>query len=240
MNEQLSKSLNDLIDETLSELEELRKSRFEAAEIKIEGPGDKEMAGKPANGELDAKKADDKDEDDEDKKEEAKEEAKEEKAEKTEKKEEKVPGEPDKESFKKKEEKEEDKKDDKDDKDPGHEKKEKEMIEKLKSMHKSQEEASSLMKTYVDEKIQPLEVKLGTILDLVNKLSEQPIAPKGATAKTTPLFKSSDEVETLSKAQVASKLFDLKKSGTYVDSMDVAKAEMGQDVESIIKKYKLS
>jgi len=240
MNEQLSKSLNDLIDETLSELEELRKSRFEAAEIKIEGPGDKEMAGKPANGELDAKKADDKDEDDEDKKEEAKEEAKEEKAEKAEKKEEKVPGEPDKESFKKKEEKEEDKKDDKDDKDPGHEKKEKEMIEKLKSMHKSQEEASSLMKTYVDEKIQPLEVKLGTILDLVNKLSEQPIAPKGATAKTTPLFKSSEEVETLSKAQVASKLFDLKKSGTYVDSMDVAKAEMGQDVESIIKKYKLS
>jgi hypothetical protein len=115
------------------------------------------------------------------------------------------------------------------------------MTEKLKSIYKSQEEASSLMKTYVDEKIQPLEIKLGTILDLVNKLSEQPIVPKGATAKTTPLFKSNEEaVETLSKAQVASKLFDLKKSGTYVDSIDVAKAEMGQDVESIIKKYKLS
>ena len=67
-NEELTKSLVSLIDETLEELEELRKSKFSAAEIKIEGPGDKELAGKPANGELDAKKAEDDKEDEDDNK----------------------------------------------------------------------------------------------------------------------------------------------------------------------------
>ena len=57
MDTQLTKSLTDLIDETLQELDELRKSRFAASEIKIEGPGDG-IDGKPSNGELEAKKAD--------------------------------------------------------------------------------------------------------------------------------------------------------------------------------------
>jgi hypothetical protein len=46
--------------------------------------------------------------------------------------------------------------------------------------------------------------------------------------------------EPLSKSQVASKLFELKKSGNAVDSLDVTKAEMGQDLDGIIRKYKLS
>src|ERR1035437_80967 len=70
MNEELKKSLTDLIDETLLELEELKKSRFSASEIEIKGPGEG-IAGKPSNGDLHAK-AEDKDEDeDEDKDEEA-------------------------------------------------------------------------------------------------------------------------------------------------------------------------
>jgi hypothetical protein len=131
---------------------------------------------------------------------------------------------------------------------PEHEEKEKDIAKKLLAMHKAEmkksaEEHESLMKSYVEEKIQPLEDKLSTILDLVNKLSEQPVAPRGATARTQPLFKSDIEAnggEALSKAQVADKLFELKKSGTYVDSMDVAKAEMGTDLESIVRKYKIS
>jgi hypothetical protein len=140
-----------------------------------------------------------------------------------------------------------DKKDKDDDDDHGdHEKKEKDIAKKLLNMHKAEmkksaEEHESLMKSYVEEKIQPLEEKLSTILDLVNKLSEQPVATRGATARTQPLFKSDTEMgEALSKAQVADKLFELKKSGTYVDSMDVAKAEMGTDLESIVRKYKIS
>jgi hypothetical protein len=67
MDEKLTKSITDLIDETLQELDELKKSRFAAAEIKLEGPGDG-IAGKPSDGDLHAKKAEDeKDEKDEDK-----------------------------------------------------------------------------------------------------------------------------------------------------------------------------
>ena len=244
MDEKLTKSLNDLIDETLSELEELRKSRFAASEIEIKGPGEG-IDGKPSNGKLE-KEEDEKDEDeDHEEKEEA-----EEKAAKAEdcmdKKEDKK--EEDRDADKKDDM---DKKEDKEDKDDEKHPKKKETAEAAKDilemhkgewMKKSREESESLVKSYVDEKVKPLEDKLSTILDLVNKLSDQPVAPKGATARTTPLFKSTEEqgTETLSKSQVASKLFDLKKSGTYVDSLDVTKAEMGQDLESIVKKYKIS
>lgn len=49
-----------------------------------------------------------------------------------------------------------------------------------------------------------------------------------------------EPAEILSKSQVASKLFELKKSGKSVDSLDVTKAEMGQDLETIVKKYNIS
>ena len=284
MDKELTKSLNDLIDETLSELEELRKSRFAASEIKIEGPGDG-IGGKPSNGDLHAKK-EDKDEDDQDEDKDM------DKGEGTNRqadpdgghhkpvagegmkhgqgpsespgdtghqppggtnrqadpngghhKMDKAENDMDKADKKKKDKKD---KDEPHEDDPHHEEKEKDMAKKLLAMHKAEvkksaEEHESLMKSYVEERIQPLEDKLSTILDLVNKLSEQPVAPRGATARTQPLFKSdAEQGETLSKAQVADKLFELKKSGTYVDSMDVAKAEMGTDLESIVRKYKIS
>jgi hypothetical protein len=278
MDKELTKSLNDLIDETLSELEELRKSRFSASEIKIEGPGDG-IAGKPANGDLHAKK-EDKDEDDKEDKDMDKGEGKNREADPDGGHHKPVAGEGMKHGQGPSESPgghgeqpkggtnrqadpnggrhEMDKAEDKDDKkkskkeneegSPEHEEKEKEMAKKLLAMHKAEMDKSAaehetLMKSYVEEKIQPLEAKLSTILDLVNKLSEQPVAPKGVTANTQPLFKSGIEAnggESLSKAQVADKLFELKKSGTYVDSMDVAKAEMGTDLESIVRKYKIS
>lgn len=239
MSDTLKKSLTDLIDETLQELDELRKSRFAASEIKIEGPGDG-IAGKPSNGDLHAKKGeneavkadDDKDEDD-DKKDMEKGVLDE--AEKA-----------DKEDDKKDDDKKDDKKSDKGS--PEHEEKEKKMAKDLLDMHKadlkkSAEESESLMKSYVEERVKPLEDKLSTILDLVNKIADQPVAAKGATARTvvTPLLKSgAPGFESLSKAEVASKLFELKKSGTKVDSLDITKAEMGQDLQTIVKKYEIS
>jgi hypothetical protein len=65
MNEELTKSLSNLIDETLMELEELKKSRFSASEIEIKGPGEG-IAGKPSDGKLKAEKAEDGSEEDED------------------------------------------------------------------------------------------------------------------------------------------------------------------------------
>lgn len=243
MDNKLQKSLTDLIDETLMELDELRKSRFAASEIKIEGPGSG-IDGKPSDGDLHAKKAeDDKDEDKKEDMDEAKK-GENETAAKGENEEAAKA-----EHMDKKEDKDEDKKkDDKKDKDAKggseHEAEERKAIGKLADladMKKSLEDSESLMKSFVEQRVAPLEAKLSTILDLVNKIADQPVAPKGATYRATPLLKSADEgSEPLSKAQVASKLFELKKSGTRVDSLDIAKAEMGQDLQHIVKKYEIS
>jgi flagellar biosynthesis GTPase FlhF len=225
MDSKLTKSLTDLIDETLQELDELRKSRFAAAEIKIEGPGDG-IDGKPSNGDLEAKKAEDKEKEEK----EQEDEKAEEKAEKSE-------------CMDKKEDKDEEKDEEHPSKEETKEKAKdiEEDAKEIKKLHKSIEESESLMKSYVEERVRPLEDKLSTILDLVNKIADQPVAPKGATFKAAPLMKSEDAgVEPLSKAQVASKLFELKKSGTRVDSLDIAKAEMGQDLKTLIKKYEIS
>jgi len=231
MNNEMIKSLNSLIDETLTELEELKKSRFSAAEIDLAGPGSDGIAGKPANGSL-GKEEDKKDED---KKKEDEEEAKKSdgindcaKAEDEESEEEK------------KRKKEEMEKADKEKAEK--EEKEKEDKEEIKMLKKSIQDNASLMKSLVDERMKPLEAKLGTIMDLVSKIADQPVAARGFTARgAVPLLKSNEEsYEPLSKAQVANKLFELKKSGTPVDSADIARAEMGQDLESISKKYKIS
>ena len=238
MNETLRKSLTDLIDETLTELEELKKSRFSAAEIKIEGPGDG-IAGKPSDGDLHAKKAEDKKDDEEDKDDEAKKaEGKNEEAAKSEDDED--------EEAEEEAEKAEDKKEPHKD-DPKHEEKEKKLAKELLDMHKGEmkksiEETESLLKSAIEQRVRPLEEKLSTIFDLVKQIAEQPVPAKGATARTVPLMKSNEEgsAETLSKSEVASKLFELKKSGTKVDSADIARAEMGHDLNKIVEKYKIS
>ena len=296
MNEELKKSLTDLIDETLLELEELKKSRFSASEIDIKGPGEG-IAGKPSNGDLHAKGEDKKKDEDE----------KDEDAEKAEgqnrqsdpdgghhkpvagegmehgqgpekgshegksrdmsgKNSESDPGQTHK-VAKADEDKDDDKDKKKKDKDAKggeeHENKEKKAIKELSDLagmkkgdspspeevdkqmravaEKSQKESESLMKSYVDEKVKPLEDKLSTILDLVNKIADQPVQPKGLTGRAVPLLKSTEDGgEQLSKSEVASKLFDLKKSGTKVDSLDITRAEMGQDLTKIMEKYKIS
>jgi hypothetical protein len=239
MQEELRKSLTDLIDETLLELEELKKSRFAAAVIKIEGPGEG-IAGKPSDGELDAQKADEEaEEEDEEEKEEAeKAEGKNEEAAKAEGMNEEPKRAKESSTVAKAEEK-------KEEKEEGEEEEKEEKAEK-KLMKKSVEEAtpeevSPLMKSFVEERVKPLEDKLSTILDLVNKIAEQPMPPKGVPANAVPLKKSADEAfETLSKSEIASKLFELKKSGTKVDTLDITRAEMGQDLQKIVEKYKIS
>lgn len=256
MKEELKKSLTDLIDETLLELEELKKSRFSPAEVDLKGPGADGIAGKSANGKL-AEKAEDKDDEDEDKDMDKGEgvnspadpNAGHHKMDKGEG----VNSPADPNAGKHKMDKAEDKKDDdKEDKkdephkdDPKHEEKEKDMAKKLLDMHKGEmkkslEEADALMKSYVDQKVSALEGKLATILETVTKLADAPVPAKGVSYKgAAPLLKSADDVEPLSKSEVASKLFDLKKSGSRVDSNDIAMAEMGHDLEKIVSKYNI-
>ena len=252
MDNKLTKSLTDLIDETLQELDELRKSRFAASEIKIEGPGDG-IAGKSSDGDLHAKKgeneaakADDDDKDDKDDKDDDKDDVKKGVNDEAEKSDDPADSAETKRKVKDLvNKKDEDKDEDKDDKDDDKDDKDEDDKDDKKSfafMKKSLEDSDSLMKSYVEERVKPLEDKLSTILDLVNKIADQPVAAKGVTARAiTPLLKSGDAgFEPLSKSQVASKLFELKKSGTKVDSLDITKAEMGQDLQQIVKKYEIS
>jgi len=97
------------------------------------------------------------------------------------------------------------------------------------------------MKSYVDQKVGTLEKQLATILETVTKLADAPVPAKGVGYKgaAAPLLKSEGEGEPLSKSEVASKLFELKKSGSRVDSNDIAMAEMGHDLEKIVSKYSI-
>lgn len=251
MQEELKKSLTDLIDETLLELEELKKSRFSAAEVDLKGPGEDHLAGKPVNGKLGAEKAEDKKEDEDEEEETEKGEGVNAAADPNAghhqmDKGEGVNAAADPNAGHHQMDKAEDEDDDEDDKephkdDPKHEEKEKDIAKKLLAMHKSLEDADTLMKSYVDQKVGALEGQLATILETVTKLANAPVPARGVGYKgaAAPLMKSTDEGEPLSKSEVASKLFELKKSGGRVDSNDIAMAEMGHDLEKIVSRYNI-
>ena len=231
-NKELVKSLTSLIDDTLQEIEEIKKSKFAASEIKIEGPGDG-IGGKPVNGDLHAKKEDKEEEKDESKEHEKKESKLEEAAEKSE---ETCKAEDKKEEKKEKEKKAlEDKDDDKDDSDK--DKKDKfPSIELKKSIATSEE----LMKSYVDSKFSAFEAKFEKMTAALESMANAPVARRGVPAGVQPLAKSTEEIQPLNKSQVADKLMDLKKSGVRVDSADIFKVETTKDsseLRQIADKY---
>ncbi len=222
MDENLVKSLTDLIDETIAEIEEIKKSeRFSASEIKLAGPGTG-IDGKPSDGKLgkeedgEDESADDEDEEEKKKKEEAKKNDAEAPAE--------MAKEEDEEEKKKKAKEEADAK------------------EEMKDMKKSAEQTESLFKSFVEERVAPLESKLEAIFAMVKELADAPVPARGVTARMVPLAKSAEvESAPLSKSDLATRLFELKKSGTSVDSMDIARVETGgpSDLTNIALKYNL-
>ena len=205
------KSLTSLIDESLAELEIMKKSdRFSATEIKLDGPGTG-IAGKDPQGSL-GKDDDEDDEDEDDEDEDEK---------------------PEMGKAESKKEKEED--DEEDDK------------KDMRDMKKSLDEQSTLLKSYVDSKFASFEAQLDKITQLVSDIADAPVAPKSVSYKNiAPLKKSAGsyeegENEPLTKSQIVDKLFDLKKSGTRVDSADIAGAELasGHDLAKIANKYNI-
>lgn len=241
-NEEMVKSLTSLIDETLEEIEEIKKSKFAASEISL-GDSEAGMAGKSKNGELDAKKKED--EDDEDKKEDKDmdkaedcEKGENEKADEDHGKFAQAPSVSKGENEKADEDhgkfaqaptvsKKEDKDEDED--------------KKEEKMKKSIEDSETLMKSYVDEKMLSLEEKLSKMAAAIEALADTPVERKGVPAGVAPLHKSADEVEPLSKSDVANKLFELKKSGQEIDSSDIFRVETGNQltVNEIANKYGL-
>ena len=259
MNEEMIKSLASLIDESLAELEELKKSdRFSASEIKLGGPGSG-IGGKDPQGNLG--KEEDKDEEDEEDDEEDEDEEDDKKPafgkaegknaesdpnagnHKIVKDETGMPegtakaegknSEADPNAGKHKMDKAEDKKDEDEDK-----KKDKD------DMKKSIEEQSTLLKSYVDQRFTAFETQLDKIAKLVADIADAPVPSKGVSYKgIAPLKKSAEatETESLSKSALVDKLFELKKSGTRVDSVDIASAELanGHELVKIANKYNI-
>ena len=224
-NKELVKSLTSLIDDTLQEIEEIKKSKFAASEIKIEGPGSG-IDGKPVNGDLHAKKEDK----DEDKKEEDEDMDKKEEAMKADSEE------SDDESEEEKKKKEMKKKEDEEKEDKDEDKK-----EDMKDLKKSIQSSEELMKSYVDSKISSFEEKLSKMAAAFEAMANAPVSRKGVPAGVTALQKSIDsDVQPLNKTDVAEKLFELKKSGTKVDSSDIFRVETTQDsneLRQIAHKY---
>ena len=274
MDQEMAKSLVNLIDETISEIEDLKKSRYSAAETRIgdsdsgvsnmdkDGNMEKEeaekaegknsesdpgtrgvtepnMASDPGKSNLHAEAAkaegkdydDDDDDDDDDKKKKYKKDYDMDKAEgKNSESDPGVPGTVDDAGA--------------DAPKSNLEQEARKMEQPAEGYHikKSLDKQESLFKSYVDEKYDALEKRLAAILDVVKEIGDEPAAPKGVqTGGFVALQKNNeDEVETLSKSQTLDKLLDLKKSGTYVDTADIASVEIGGDPQAIVEKYNLN
>jgi hypothetical protein len=232
-NTELYKSMVDLIDQTIAEIEELKKSdRFQAAEIKIEGPGEG-IAGKPAQGDLEAKKAEEeaKEKEAEEEKKKKEEEAKKAEMEKGINEEEAKKAEMEKGINEEKPVKKEEDEEEEEDED-----------EEEEEAKKSDVEINDLMKSMIDERVKPIETKIDSILNLIKELADTPVSPKSVSYKDiAPLKKSIDEEQPLNKTDVASKLFELKKSGVKVDTMDITQAELADPatLQKIVTKYNI-
>jgi len=265
MNGELMKSLVDLIDESLAEIEELKKSdRFSASEISM-GDSDSGVSGKDKNGSLgkeEAEKADDDDKDDED--EDKKDDKDMDKADGK-----NAEADPNAGHHKvAKGEEAEKADDDSDDKDDDDKKKDDDDMDKAdgknresdpnggshkmaksdeddsfgEELKKSREESETLIKSYIDEKVGSLEATLATIVGAIKDLADSPVPSKGSSYKAvTPLQKSEPEAEILSKAVVADKLFELKKSGETVSTEDITSVELGtpNELARIVTKYNI-
>jgi hypothetical protein len=237
-NEEMVKSLTSLIDETLEEIEEIKKSKFAASEISI-GDDKSGIADKSKNGKLEAKKAEDEDEEEEEDEDQDEDDM-------------------DKADCMDKAEDDEDEEDEEGEESPSWSMardaiasgraREKSMDEidpeskpKMKKSAKSTSQESALMKSYVDNRFDTLEKTIARLVDIVESIADAPVQRRGVPAGVAPLHKSQEEIAPLSKSQVANQLFELKKSGKSVDSADIFKVETGTDltVLEIANKYGL-
>jgi len=184
MDKELAKSLTSLIDETISEIEDLKKSRFSAAEVKV--GDDKSIDGRSASGDIakDEDKDKDKDKDKDDDKDDDKDADKDD-VEKG------VLDEAEKEKIKKEEAaKAEIAKEEAAKAEIAKEEAAKAEPAEGYDIKKSLDEQESLMKSYIDQKIAPLEGQLKSILEAVTAMGDAPVDSKGVTANMVPLQKS--------------------------------------------------
>lgn len=238
MDNNLAKSLTDLIDETLAEIEALKKSdRFSAQEIEL---------GHDADGSTDThavNKAEDEEEEEEGEEEgEEHEEGEEDEAKKAEKAYYKA-----EEECKKAEKAWKDAMAKRDMCKAEHDKhyakaedEDEEGEEELDKKEKKIKKMEKKLTKSLEERVAPLESQIAQVLEAVKQISEAPIPARGATYKTVqPLAKGANEIESLNKSQVLDELLTLKKSGKDVFIEDVLKVEIGgaAELQEIANKY---
>ena len=222
-------SLVSLIDETIAEFEDLKKSAS-AKETSMPKAGEDLQPDTDTLKAKSVKKSDD-EEDEEAKKAEKEEDCEkaedEEDAEKAEKEED------EKEEKAEKAEKEEDEKEEKAEKAEKEEDKKEE-----KEVKKSVEEENKLSKS-----MEALQAQVNELSKAVKDLMDSPNERKGFDYKNIKTLKKSAEEgeELLSKSEVAGKLLDLQKSGKDVAVEDIIKVDLGTDTtaNAIAKKYNL-
>lgn len=230
----LQKSLTELIDETLAEIEALKKSeRYSAHEI--------DLADDKANGSMDTKSIAKADEDED--KEEEKEESDE--AKKSDDEDEDDEEDEDEEAEMKKAEEacaKALKKYEMAKADAEHKKKmlamKKGEWDKKEDKKEDDKDEDKDLKKSIDARVAPIESKLSEVLSAVKKLSDTPVPARGASYRDVKPLAKSIEVETLSKAQVLNEMISLKKSGKEVLSEDVIQVEDGSaDHLTMARKY---
>ena len=118
-------------------------------------------------------------------------------------------------------------------------------MEYEKGMKKSIDESEDLMKSYVDTKFTALEERLSKMAEMMEAIADAPAERKGVPAGVTALQKSDNDtgIQLLNKSEVADSLFELKKSGTHVDSSDIFKVETTKnytEIQAIADKYGLN
>ncbi len=208
-------SLVSLIDETIAEFEDLKKS---ASAKETSMP----KAGEDLQPDTDTLKAKSVKKSDDEEDEEAKKAEKEEDCEKAED-----------EEDAEKAEKEEDEEEEKAEKAEKEEEKKEE-----KEVKKSVEEENKLSKS-----IETLQAQVNELSKAVKDLMDSPNERKGFDYKNIKTLKKSAEEgeELLSKSEVAGKLLDLQKSGKDVAVEDIIKVDLGTDTtaNAIAKKYNL-
>lgn len=255
----MQKALVNLIDETLGEIEELKKSdRFSASEVSI-GDSKSGIEGRDKNGKLD--KEEDKKEDEEESEDEEKE------MDKAEGKNSEADPNAGHHQVVKKEEKEDDDEEDEDDMDKSEGKNREadpmsKMDERMCKMESMMEKMEAYMKKYEDmdkkedkdekkedmkksadeDRLESLEKSIAGIAKVLEQIADAPVPAKSVSYKNvSPLVKSEDASEPLSKSDVVNKLFELKKSGTEVNSIDITSAELANPAElvKIANKYNI-
>lgn len=100
------------------------------------------------------------------------------------------------------------------------------------------EDKTEVLRKSFDDRFEVLTKAVSELSEVVQKIAAQPASARKGLAGYAPLKKSEGEEESLNKAEVLSKLLDLKKSGKPVDTSLIFRVETGRVSQSDLNNIK--